>query len=175
MALNALVIQSDGKIVVGGAFSSTLNSESFLPYQSERQLRPVTIRLVPGAGRAPDGIVFRLALEPDGTILAAGFNLMVSGESTPITIDAASDGPAPYLGSSWMERSYRRIFPPPRGSERGQPIDASFQPSANGGRMCSAFPRVLGFVTQADGRIVGGNFMILPTRRGRRRAITSGG
>jgi len=125
-AVSALAIQADGKILVGGAFSTLgggtrryigrLNTDGTLDTSFD-----------PGAG----GALAALAVQADGKILVGGSFLTLGGGGTGTT-------PRNYIG---------RLNP-------DGTLDTSFDPGAGS--------LVYAFALQADGRIlVGGNFTYL--------------
>ncbi|GAA3998542.1 delta-60 repeat domain-containing protein [Hymenobacter fastidiosus] len=77
--VNAIVVQPDGKIVVGGSFPSFNGQTSRLV-----RLNPngsLDAAFSPGTG--PNNTVSTLALQPDGKILAGGFFTTYNGQPAP--------------------------------------------------------------------------------------------
>ena len=74
--VNALVLQPDGKVLVGGAFSD-FNGTALNRIARLNADGSVDTSFNPGAGA--DGDVYALALQPDGKILLGGFFTTVDG------------------------------------------------------------------------------------------------
>jgi uncharacterized delta-60 repeat protein len=88
----ALALQADGKLLVGGGFTSV----DGVAYRAVVRLNPdgrVDPTFNPGAG--PDGIVYTLALQPDGNVIIAGDFNTISGTPRDRLARLFGDHPPP--------------------------------------------------------------------------------
>ena len=132
----AAVTQRDGKVIVGGAFTTVLpngasdriDRVNFARFNSNGTL---DLEFNP----SPNGHVTAIALQPDGSIIIGGFFTQVQPNNS---------NPAPAA----LRNRLARILPDGR-------VDPTFNPDVGG----AGAPQVTSIVVQADGRIViGGTF-----------------
>lgn len=142
--VNAVAIQSDGKIIVAGSFTSLQPSRDRAPFLALR-----IARLNPDGstdetfGTALDGEVMTIALQPDGRILVGG----------KFAHAQRSVGEASVARSGLVRL------------ERDGSIDLSFDPNPGGAPLSQA--QVYALALQEDGKIViGGGFTRLEPHRG---------
>jgi uncharacterized delta-60 repeat protein len=160
-SISALVVQPDGKILVGGDFD-----------QVNGQTRRHIIRLNPDgtldAGFAPDvsDVVYSIALQPDGKILIGGFFYQVNGQDRSRLARLNSDGSldtAFNRGTDFAVAYNINVLPDGKilapGSQVGQP-NGLFRYNSNGTRDTSftitstAGGTIARSYVQPDGKIV---------------------
>ena len=132
----AAVTQRDGKVIVGGAFTTVL------PNGASDRIDRVNLARFNADGSldlefnpGPNGHVTALALQPDGSLIVGGLFTQLQPNNS---------NPAPLAGRNRLAR----ILPDGR-------VDLTFNPDVGG----AGAPQVTSIVVQADGRIViGGTF-----------------
>ena len=173
--MHSLAVQADGKIVVGGQFTSL----GGLPRNCIGRLNADGTLDTPFNPGASGGYVFCLELQADGKILAAGNFTTLGGEprayigrlSSDGTLDTAFNPGADYFPSSLAVQADGRIVVGGHFSALGgQPRnhigrlnpDGTLDPTLNQGTAEGVYQYVCGVAVQTDGKIlVVGSFTTL--------------
>jgi len=131
--VNALLLQADGSLVIGGAFTNLRpNSDTAATARAYLARLLVDGTLDPAFLTSANGTVQALALQPDGKIVAGGYFTQIRTSSTAVPLNRNRLARLNIDGS----------------------VDTTLDPSANG--------RVLTHAVQSDGKVVvGGYFTII--------------